>query len=239
MAPRSGDARGGAGRALTKRDRIARELRAMIESGQLARGARVQQDELAARFQTSITPVREAMRELEAEGLLVSEPHRGVRVSEVDVEEVRGVYVARRLLEPFATRLAAENLSRRDLATAEGFVDAMDAARVAHDSPGLWAANRDFHFLIYRACGIPRLVSQIESLWQAFPWDVLDVLGGRSERSVAEHRTILDALRAGDGAAAAVACEAHIRNSFHALVAHLEGEEPAEDPFDVVGAAAR
>jgi DNA-binding GntR family transcriptional regulator len=231
----SGGARQGAAKTPTKRDRIAHELRSMIESGQLARGARVQQDELAARFNTSITPVREAMRELEAEGLLVSEPHRGVRVSEVDVEDVEGVYVARRLLEPFAAALATENLSRRDLASAEALIDAMETADREHDSRGLWVANRDFHFLIYEACGIPRLVSQIDSLWLVFPWDVLEVLGGRSERSLEEHRTMLAALREGDAAAVSAACELHLRNSFHALVKHLSGTDVVEDPFDVVG----
>jgi DNA-binding GntR family transcriptional regulator len=224
-------------KATTKRDTIAKELRAMIESGQLARGARVQQDELAARFNTSITPVREAMRELEAEGLLVSEPHRGVRVSEVNVDELQGVYVARRLLEPFAAALATQNISRRELALMQSHLDAMEAASRDHDSPGLWAANRDFHFVIYQACGIPRLVSQIEGLWLGFPWDVLEVLGDRSKRSVDEHQAILAGLRDGDSAATAAACEQHLRNSFHALVAHLSGAAPVEDPFDLVGSA--
>lgn len=225
-------------KATTKRDMVAKELRALIESGQLARGARVQQDELAARFNTSITPVREAMRELEAEGLLVSEPHRGVRVSEVDVDELQGVYVARRLLEPFAAALATQNISRRELALMQSRLDAMVAARRDHDSAGVWAANRDFHFVMYRACEIPRLVSQIEALWLGFPWDVLDVVGGRSERSAEEHEAILAALRDGDPAATAAACEQHLRNSFHALVAHLTGSAPVEDPFDLLDAAA-
>src|ERR1700742_966281 len=205
----------------------------MIASGQLARGERVQQDELAAHFKTSITPVREAMRELEAEGLLVSEPHRGVRVSEVNLDELQGVYVARRLLEPFAAALATQQISRRELAIAEGFLDAMEAAAAADDSDGVWAANRDFHFLIYRTCGIPRLLSQIESLWLAYPWDILEMLRDRSGQSFNEHRQFLAALREGAPRAASAACELHLRHSFHALVAHLS-DDGADDPFDLV-----
>lgn len=222
---------------MLKRDVIARELRAMIESGRLARGARVPQDELAAHFNTSITPVREALRELEAEGLLVSEPHRGVRVSEVDVAELQGVYVVRRLLEPFATALASQHLSRRDLSVLGDALAAMEAARRSSDSAGQWAANRAFHFHVYEACGVPRLVAQIESLWLAFPWDVLDVVTERPARSAEEHEQLLAALRDGDAAGAAAACERHIANSYGALVLHLTGEPPAEDPFALVAAA--
>jgi len=219
----------------TKRDVVARELRAMIAAGDLARGARVHQDDLAARFNTSITPVREALRLLEAEGLLVSEPHRGVRVSEVDVSELAGVYVARRLVEPFAIAVATDNVNRRTLAAAEAQLDAIQAAREAGDKAAVTAANRRFHFLLYEACGIPWLVSHIESLWLAFPWDVLEVVGGRPADSAAEHREVLAAMRAGEALEASAACERHLRNSFLALTAHLSGGEPAEDPFDRVG----
>src|SRR5579862_9894898 len=88
-------------KAKTKKDRLVQELRHLILYGDLERGTRIRQDELAARFDTSITPVREALRQLEAEGLLESEPHRGVRVTVPDIAEIKGTYVARRLLEPY------------------------------------------------------------------------------------------------------------------------------------------
>lgn len=225
-----------AGKA-TKRDVIARRLRTMIESGDLARGARVHQDDLASRFNTSITPVREALRLLEAEGLLVSEPHRGVRVSEINLEEVHGVYVARRLIEPFATALATGNISRRQLAVAQGHLETLEAARADGDGDAatVLASNRAFHFVLYEACDIPWLVTHIETLWLGFPWDVLEVVQGRQEESSKEHAEIMDAMREGSSLDAGAATERHIRNSFHALATHLSGEQPARDPFDLLG----
>jgi DNA-binding GntR family transcriptional regulator len=102
----------------TKRDQIFEELRRMILSGELPRGARLPQDDLARRFGASITPVREALRLLEADGIVVAEPHRGVRVAGVDLEQVKATYVLRRLSESYAMRRAMLRVSRRDMATA-------------------------------------------------------------------------------------------------------------------------
>lgn len=226
--------REGAVPGMTKRDLVARELRAMIASGDLPRGERIHQDDLAARFATSITPVREALRQLEAEGLLVGEPHRGVRVSETNVNEQLGVYVSRRLLEPFAAQLATQRVSRRDLARARELVRAMHEAGQQGDLATLREANRDFHFLIYEHCEIPSLVAIIESNWAAFPWDTIEVLDPRAVRSVDEHAEILAAMERGDVADVGRQLERHIARSYHDLVEHLTGTPPGEDPFDVV-----
>lgn len=226
--------RRGAAPSPTKRDLVARELRAMIAAGDLPRGARIHQDDLAARFATSITPVREALRQLEAEGLLVGEPHRGVRVSQTNVEEQLGVYVSRRLLEPFAARLATQRVSRRDLARARELAEAMRSAGERGDLATLREANRHFHFLIYERCEIPSLVAIVESNWAVFPWDTIEVLDPRAVRSVDEHAEILAALERGDAAGVGHQLEQHIARSYRDLVEHLTGTPPDEDPFDAV-----
>lgn len=216
----------------TKKDLIAEELRELIGSGELPRGARIQQDELAARFETSITPVREAMRQLEAQGLLVSEPHRGVRVAEANLEEVKGVYIARRLLEPYAAQRATLRVSRRDLEQAEELIGAMAAASKGKDPGAAREANREFHFLFYERCGIPSLARIVDTLWLAFPWDILGVIGGRLEQSIDEHRKMVKAVSEGDVDLVRSVFEEHIRQSYLALCRHVTGEEP-EDPFDL------
>ncbi len=216
----------------TKKDRIVEELRVLIDSGELARGARVHQDELATRFNTSITPVREALRHLEAEGLLVSEPHRGVRVASADLEEVKGVYVARRLLEPYASQRAVSRISRRDLEQAEQLTDAMAEAREEGDDLALRNANRSFHFLFYDRAGIPALARIVEDLWAAYPWDILQVLSVRVESSLAEHRAIVAAVREGELDDVRGAVELHVKHSYLALAEHLTGS-PQDDPFEL------
>jgi DNA-binding GntR family transcriptional regulator len=216
----------------TKKDLIAEELKILIGSGELARGARIQQDELAARFETSITPVREAMRQLEAQGLLVSEPHRGVRVAEANLDEIKGVYVARHLLEPYAAQRATLRVSRRDLDRADELIQAMAAAAAGKDGGNAREPNREFHFLFYERSGIPALVRIIDSLWLSFPWDILQVIPNRLNRSIDEHRSMVEAVRQGDVEQVKSVFEDHIRRSFLALCLHVTGEEP-QDPFDI------
>jgi DNA-binding GntR family transcriptional regulator len=216
----------------TKKDRIVEELRTLVATGEIARGSRVQQDDLARQFKTSITPVREAMRQLEAEGMLVSEPHRGVRVAFTDLEEVKGVYVARRLLESHAAQRAALRVSRRDLRQASESTDAMERARRDGDSPAVLEANRRFHFLFYERCGIPSLHELISAMWLAFPWDVLQVVDGRVGDSVEEHRRIVAAMESGDLEAVGREVEEHIMNGYLALARHLSDDD-SPDVFDV------
>ncbi len=82
----------------TKAERIADSLRETIATGGLEDGTRLYQDQLAEEFKTSITPVREALKMLQAEGLLVAEPHRGVRVAFPDLDQIASIYVMRRLV---------------------------------------------------------------------------------------------------------------------------------------------
>ena len=229
---KAGKTNGTDGKRVTKRDFVVNELRAMIASGDLPRGTRVHQDELASRFETSITPVREALRQLEAEGLLVGEPHRGVRVSEANPREQLGIYIARRRLEPFAVELATENMSRKDLTRADRIIEAEQEAGEAGDAAGVRNANRDFHFFLYDRSEVPSLVKFIEGPWAAFPWDTLDVLDSSGSQSVKDHAAIVNFMKAGDARQAGESMERHLGRSFRDLIKHLTGSAPEEDPFD-------
>ena len=216
----------------TKSERIVDELRRLILSGELPRGARMQQDELALRFEASITPVREALRVLAAEGLVVGEPHRGVRVASVDVDRVKAVYVMRRLVESYAMQRATQRITRRDLAIARRLITETEASALAGDLASVRETNRAFHFLFYDRCGMPGLRHEICGLWRSFPWDLLHGGEGRALASVAEHRGILDAVERGDLAAVAAATEEHIARGFADLPAALTGVA-GPDPFDL------
>ncbi|MFF7946167.1 GntR family transcriptional regulator [Streptomyces griseorubiginosus] len=105
----------------------------LILNGEPARGERMPQDELARRFGACITSVREALWLLEAEGLVVAEPHRGVRVACVETEQVKGVYVMRRLAEGHAMKRATLRVSRRDLSAARALLDRLQRKEAAGD----------------------------------------------------------------------------------------------------------
>ena len=229
--------------AQTKKDVIVAALRERIERGELERGTWIRQDSLADDFSTSITPVREALRELQAEGLLVGVARRGVRVAEVKLEDVKGTYMLRRLVEPYAMQRAAMRMSPTDVLAAGRLIDRMEDAAGRDDGVAITELNRTFHFLFYERSGPPSFVAGITSLWNDFPWDLLRVASERVPHSIEEHRRILDAVRRADLDAVAEATTLHVAKSFRSLRTHLlsgdgvpdgEGAGEHDDPFDIL-----
>lgn len=217
----------------TKRDAIAFELRRLIMAGEMPRGTRLQQDELAQRFRASITPVREALRDLESEGLVESEPHRGVRVASLGLDRLIGIYIARRLLEGHAVGRAASRMSPRDIAKSKALLADIVAAREAGDLTRARDLNHEFHFRIYEHSQLPGLVDEIARYWRMFPWDMILTGPENVEDAAEQHDVILAAIERGDAAAAAEAVGVHIREAFLAVVAHITGgEEALADPYD-------
>jgi DNA-binding GntR family transcriptional regulator len=208
--------------------RIAAALAERIVSGELAPGARLMQDHVAEEFQTSHVPVREAFRTLEGQGLVISTPRRGVRVSPLDPGVVLEVTEMRAALEGLALHHALPRLGRADL-------DAARAALVegeASDQIAVWeAANRRFHLAITAPCGMPRLMASIRDLHQSdarflfATWKELDW----QPRSDTEHWAIFDAIERGDGERARAALESHVRAAGRALVEHLRVTTAAAD----------
>jgi DNA-binding GntR family transcriptional regulator len=230
----SSETAGGAGKRPvgTKRDQIASEIRRMVSVGDLPRGRPVRQDALAELFSTSITPVREALRVLEAEGVLIGEPHRGVRVADADYGQVKSVYLTRRLIEPYAMQRAARRMSAIDMDAAAALTGEMEEAATAKNRVRLNELNYRFHFTFYDRCGNSGLAEDIVRLWRHFPWDVLPVLDDRGEAAAKEHREMMGAMRRGDLAEIERTTGIHLRNSFLALGRHLTGQDVA-DPFEL------
>ena len=217
---------------MTKRDKIAAELRRRILAGQVARGERLRQDQLARDLSTSITPVREALRVLEAEGLLVSESHKGARVVGLDLEQTKGTYIVRRLVESYAMRRATLRISPLDLAHARNLVEQMENALDEADPARYRELNERFHFHFYERCGVPSLCDQIKAMWQSFPWDLsLDSLE-RGAASQVEHVAIVDAVASGDVDLVAQTTEKHIENGFASLIERATASNPP-DPFPI------
>jgi DNA-binding GntR family transcriptional regulator len=215
----------------TKKDGIVEELRSMIASGEIARGARIRQSELAERFASSVTPVREALQQLQAEGVVVGEPHRGLRVAEADLDAIRGAYVVRRLVEPYAAQRASLRITRRELDALDALIERMAQAHATGDGAAASDANRAFHFGIYARCGLPALTRRIEDLWLAYPWDILHVLRDPAGLIV-EHRAMAAAVRDADLPRIAETVSAHIAGGYRELVLHLD-DRAGDDPFDL------
>ncbi|GEB54457.1 GntR family transcriptional regulator [Streptomyces gardneri] len=206
-------------RPQTAQQFVLEELRRAITSGELKPGDQIRQDALAARFDVSRVPLREALKALEAEGLVVHHIHRGYFVAELSLADLEEIYRIRELLETEAVRMAVRRMP-------DGTVDALEAVqreveRAAEDGdvPAMAAANRRFHFTLIEASGMPRLVRLIATLWDST--DAYRSLyyteTAHRERAVHEHRAVLSALLHGDEHAAVHWLDEHRAHAVAAL----------------------
>lgn len=188
--------------------RINRELSARIVSGQIAAGERLRQDHIAEEFGTSHVPVREAFRRLESQGLVESEPRRGVRVAAFGIDEIREVALMRASLEVLALRNAAPHLTASILDEAE---EATRAGDRAHDVYGWEAENRRFHRTILTPCRMPLLLRTIDDLHVVSARFLFSAWSTEWETPTdRDHRAILAALRVGNIDLAASLLERHV-----------------------------
>lgn len=191
--------------SVTAQDLVLASVRKAILSGVLAPGARLRQEELADVFGTSRIPVREALRALEYEGLVTSEPHRGFTVTALDADDVEEVYDLRILLESHAVRLALPVITDEDLDDLERLFQAMQAA----EAPDEQLASRErFYLRLYSITGRPRLVGLIMRLRQ----EVARVLRWATiQHSSSIHEHFFEAVRVGDADRAVAHLSGHYR----------------------------
>lgn len=189
--------------------RISRALADHIIAGSLEPGSRLRQDHIAEEFGASHVPVREAFRRLEAQGLVVSEPRRGVRVAAFDIAEVREVAEMRAALEVLALRHAMPRLTPAILDAAE---EAIRQGAQSRDVQTWEEANRTFHRLILAPCAMPRLLASIDDLHAASARFLFATWRSDWEAPTdKDHRAILLALRQGRIEAAASTLARHVQ----------------------------
>jgi DNA-binding GntR family transcriptional regulator len=191
---------------ISKTDMVAALIREQIITGELAAGQQLRQRDLAARFQVSQTPVREALRRLESEGLVIGDTHRGFTVVEPDDGPVEENFQIRAALESLGASLAARKIDPAGISRLQELNDRMRA--LADDDPRYADLNREFHFTVYSCAGSPLLLSLMRLLWASLPGG--PKVARTHAESARQHDEILAALRAGDPAAAAARTYQHI-----------------------------
>jgi DNA-binding GntR family transcriptional regulator len=180
---------------LSRGEFVHARLRDAIRAGRYPPGTRVRETEVAAWLGVSRTPVREALRRLQADGLLVFEPWRGVVVAELDQQQIVEFYAMRRVLDGAAARLAAQHASVPELAYME---DCLNAAAPGGEADKMAEANRKFHDALFQAAHNRYLLKSAAALS-----DALALLRGttysfpdRAEAAHEEHCALMDAVRA-------------------------------------------
>jgi DNA-binding GntR family transcriptional regulator len=187
-------------------------LRQALISGALKPGKRINEAEIARQMQISRAPIREAIRQLEQEGLVVSVPRRGTFVVTLSRDDVEEVYTMRADVEARAIRRALPSLRATHLTTLEGLVAAMEGAAVAGDLAKLLEADLEFHRTIVETAGWSRLRKIWDSLQpQTLTFYTLQTLTDWTPLDHARrHIPLLAAIRGGDPDAAAAAVQDHI-----------------------------
>jgi DNA-binding GntR family transcriptional regulator len=184
-------------------------LRLAILGGHIAPGTPLRQEDLAALFGVSRMPVREALRQLEAQALVDFEPHKGAVVTEISAEDAADNYAIRRALEPAALALSIPNLTGDDFERAEELLSDLDGEE---DQARLGDLNRRFHLCLYGAAGRPKLLALVNAQLATADRYLRFHLAakGRDHLAQAEHRALLAACRARDAAAAQAVLLQHL-----------------------------
>ena len=221
-------------------EEVVEQLQNQILSGSIATGTWLRQERLAAEFGVSRTPVREALRALQARRLIEMHPHRGALVCGPTARDIREAYAVRAELEGFAAHLAAESVRDDELERLIGAARLFEAEvsrnkpAAHHERPDWHTANDLFHEAILDAAENHRLKATIEDLHRSFPrnltWSALSGDFRLLTENVEQHRRILDAIARRDSAAARAAMADHVTQAgelvarrFEEVNAHADG----------------
>jgi DNA-binding GntR family transcriptional regulator len=205
-------------------DVAADHVRELIVSGQLVSGQFIRPELVAEELGISATPAREGLLFLQTEGFLNVEPRRGFTVAALTSEDVKDVYQAQALLAGELTARAATLCEPDAIAALQGIQDELERAAAAREYDAVEILNNEFHERIYRIAGTRKIRWLLKRTLAYAPRKFFAAVEGWPAASAADHRTIIDHLRAGDSPQARAAMEQHIQNAGRLLAEHLASQ---------------
>lgn len=204
-------------------DRVTARIRELILNGDLQPGERIGQEALALRFGTSRIPVRDALRQLESEGLVILVPNSSARVARLDVAELSEIYKIRERIEPLAIAEAIPNMSDDEVAALERAVTEIEDTV---DSDVFLKLDREFHLTSYRAAAMPQLETLVERFWnttQHYRRAYTRMVWQKGNWIINyEHRLLVEAIKRRDASDAGHILMMHIRRTRQELARHME-----------------
>jgi DNA-binding GntR family transcriptional regulator len=201
----------------TKEEQVADYLRERIISGVYPRGSRLKQAEIAEQLHLSITPVREALKLLEAEGYISGDSYRGARVVPFDASASAEILQLRLLLELQLVRGALDKAVSQDITELRALADEFEKAFEGGDRATARGVNYRFHRRLYDIAKMPQTLHFVQILWARYPFDLINAVKGRGSEAVKEHDEILNTLTTGDVSAAMLAMRKHIESGWSVL----------------------
>jgi DNA-binding GntR family transcriptional regulator len=208
-------------------------LREMLLNGEIVPGTVISQVTLARELGVSTTPLREAMRLLQAEGLLIAEHNRRMRVAPLDPRDIDAVYASRILIEALAIRLTVPTFTSADIAGLHADLDEMAQAARSEDISAWEPVHRHFHHALISGCdeALARIIDPVADRTERYRRTSLFRSAARTwEIGNDEHESIVDACAAGDASLASVYLARHLARSALTVLAKIA---PEEDPVAV------
>ena len=208
-------------------DHVAQALRSAILSGRLAPGSQLREVQLANEFGISRAPLREAMRVLEEEGLLIKKPYRGSFVATVDARTIDEIASLRRLVEPYAVERTVARLQPEDLTQLDAWKENLRSAARRGDI----ASAIDYHLMLHRFFYEKADHDQIASLWRGWESQLRMFLAADlrrfpdAEQAADDHGRLLDLVAAGDIERLRVELAAHIHGAWEGMAADVSDDD--------------
>jgi len=203
----------------TKEEQVADFLREGIISGMFERGSRLKQAEIAERLQLSITPVREALKLLEAEGYVTGNSYRGACVAPFDASASEEVLDLRLQLESRLVGGTLQHVTGQDISELQAVNAEFGRAFELGNRAAARGVNYRFHRHLYSIAAMPQTLHFVQILWARYPFDLINAIEGRGKQAAAEHDEIMRALVSGDLPAAMLAMRKHIESGYSVLKA--------------------
>jgi DNA-binding GntR family transcriptional regulator len=217
---------------LSQPAQLAVRIRTDIIAGVYPFGARLPVSELCKRYQTSHMPIREALRLLSGEGIVISEPNRGARVRSVDESFVDELLNMRAVMESHLARRAAERAEADDVARLAAIEERLERHVKAQDYDLALADNREFHQLIYAMADSQDAAENIGRAWYllAMLWQRFGYGEDRFAAVISDHQHLITAFGANDAQAAEMLMAAHVIKSKHVLIRQMHAQPAADAP---------
>lgn len=207
---------------LTLQEKVTAIIRESIFTGEYKPGERLIQDELATKLGVSRMPVREALRCLEREGLVIFLPHKGAQVIGISKEDIEELYFLRSLLEGITVQKSMNFLTKKDRAELQSLVELMDHDIENNDMDSYMTHNQQFHSLLQKGCKWKKIKILTKELIEGYPAHVPILIPNTVVVSNKEHKQILEALDEKDPIKIKILVENHIMRAGNKLLEFIE-----------------
>lgn len=198
-----------------------------VLNGEYKDGDSLNELKISEELGVSRTPVREALMQLELEGLAKNIPNKGAVVIGITEKDIEDIYAVRIRIEGLAARLCAEKISEDELKRFQEIVDLQEFYLAKHDAEQIWSLDSEFHKIIYNASQSRPLKFMLSNFHNYIKRarDISVHADGRAEKTVSEHKAILQAVKDRDGELAELLMARHITNAKNNLIKQIRGEK--------------